>query len=207
MKITPWIVVILMLFVTASYSQEVMEFTQYKFFDNNKTVYFHIKGLGEDEEARSVLLEDIIQDENVINGRIFTSSSYKTRCQLNIPLNITPEYIRAILNSHGYDYDFTTISVNGELKEYYNPETFVSVFSPPTENFPKLQITGDNAQDKENYAVAKEQWISENQRKYKKEKAKGTAQFPIVIKQEEFESYTLEKQQRLLAEPDKYIIK
>jgi hypothetical protein len=45
-----------------------------------------------------------------------------------------------------------------------------------------------------------------NQKKYKKEIQNGTATFPIVISKEEFYNYTPEKQKRLLAEPDKYII-
>lgn len=207
MKTIPWIVAMLMLIAITGYSQEVMEFTQFKFYENNKTVYFHIKGLGEDEEARSALLEDMLKDENVVSGRIFTSSSFKTRVQLNISNNITPEYLRQIINAHGYDYDFTTISVNGELKEYDNPEVYGSVFSSPTQDFPKKKSTGDSAKDEENYNVAKEKWIAENQKKYKKDKSKGTAQFPIVIKQEEFRNCTPEKQRLLLAEPDKYIIK
>jgi hypothetical protein len=207
MKAKLWIVIILMTFAYSGIAQQVMEFTQSKVTGENKTVYFHIKGLGEDEEVRTSLLNEFLKDENIISGRIFTSSSFKTRCQLLMPQNIKPEYVRTILLSNGYDFDFTTISVDGELKTDMQPETHISLFYTPSEGFPLMQNTGNKLEDRENYTVVKEQWVAENERRYNKQKAKGTAEFPIIIEKEAFDSYTIEKQQRLLAEPDKYIIK
>lgn len=207
MKAKLWIVIILMTFAYSGIAQQVMEFTQSKNTGENKTVYFHIKGLEEDEEARASLLNEMLKDGNIISGRIFTSSTFKTRCQLLIPQNIKPEYIRNILLSNGYDFDFTTVSVDGELKSDFQPESHFSLFYAPSEGFPLMQNTGNKLNDRENYLIAKEKWIAENQRQYNKQKSKGTAEFPIIIDKKVFDSYTVEKQQRLLAEPDKYIIK
>lgn len=207
MKAKLWIVIILMTFAYSGIAQQVMEFTQSKNTGENKTVYFHIKGLDEDEEARTSLLNELLKDANIISGRIFTSSSSKTRCQLILPNNVTPEYIREILLSHGYDYEFTTVSVNGELKVDTNPETHVSKYTAPAEDFPCVEKTGDKQKDSDNYTLAKDKWILENKKEYKKQTSRGTAEYPIIIKKEVFESYSAEKQQRLIAEPDKYIIK
>jgi len=208
MKIRKWFFVCAFIITPVlAFSQQVMEFTYSKITGDNKTVYFNIKGLGIDESERSEMLNALLADENIESGRIYTSSSNKTMCQLLISQNIGPEYIRQILNTSGYDYDFTTVSVNGELKEKDNPDTFSSMFMSPADDFPVLKSTGDKENDYEEYRISKEHWISQNQRKYNKQKSAGTAQYPIVISKADFNKYTAEKQQKLLAEPDKYIIK
>ncbi len=208
MKFRHWLFIsVLGLLPTVIFSQGVLEFTQAKITGDSKTVYFHIKGLSDDESERSALLENLLSDENVLDGRIFTSSSFKTRCQLFLTVNITAEYIRSILNTNGYDFDFTTVSIDGKLKEATDPETFVSMFYLPVEDFPSYVETGNRVDDDENYRVAKEAWVFDNSKKYNKEKSKGTAEYPITVSKEDFNKYSQEKQQRLLAEPDKYIIK
>lgn len=188
-------------------SQQNMEFTLAKTNGENKTVYFNVQGLGEDDAEREQLLENLLKDSNILEGRIYTSSSYKTKCQLLLPPNITPEYIRSIINTYGYDYDFTSVSVNGKLKQTSESEVFQSEITVPTIGFPMKQFSGDKQQDEENYQVEKEKWISENERKYKKQKSSGTAEYPIIISKADFEKYTDEKKARLLSEPAKYIIK
>ncbi|NLP20779.1 MAG: hypothetical protein GX378_08460 [Bacteroidales bacterium] len=183
-----------------------MKFTEAKFTNEGKTVYFHISGLGEDEDERQALLSDILKDPAIISGRIFTSVENKTRCQLYLPIEIEPEYIRSFLQAKGYDYDFSTISVNGEIQNTNKLQFFASPYKRASKNFEPYKSTGDKIKDAENYAIAKEQWVMKNQKKYKKEIQNGTATFPIVISKEEFYNYTPEKQKRLLAEPDKYII-
>jgi hypothetical protein len=191
---------------SACYSQQNMKFTEAKFTNEGKTVYFHISGLGEDEDERQALLSDILKDPAIISGRIFTSVENKTRCQLYLPIEIEPEYIRSFLQAKGYDYDFSTISVNGEIQNTNKLQFFASPYKRASKNFEPYKSTGDKIKDAENYAIAKEQWVMKNQKKYKKEIQNGTATFPIVISKEEFYNYTPEKQKRLLAEPDKYII-
>jgi hypothetical protein len=192
---------------SACYSQQNMKFTEAKFTNEGKTVYFHISGLGEDEDERQALLSDILKDPAIISGRIFTSVENKTRCQLYLPIEIEPEYIRSFLQAKGYDYDFSTISVNGEIQNTNKLQFFASPYKRASKNFEPYKSTGDKIKDAENYAIAKEQWVMKNQKKYKKEIQNGTATFPIVISKEEFYNYTPEKQKRLLAEPKKYIIK
>lgn len=191
---------------SACYSQQNMKFTEAKFTNEGKTVYFHISGLGEDEDERQALLSDMLKDPAIISGRIFTSVENKTRCQLYLPIEIEPEYIRSFLQAKGYDYDFSTISVNGEIQNTNKLQFFASPYKRASKNFEPYKSTGDKIKDAENYAIAKEQWVMKNQKKYKKEIQNGTATFPIVISKEEFYNYTPEKQKRLLAEPDKYII-
>lgn len=202
------IFICLIMFIKASacYSQQNMKFTEAKFTNEGKTVYFHISGLGEDEDERQALLSDILKDPAIISGRIFTSVENKTRCQLYLPIEIEPEYIRSFLQTKGYDYDFSTISVNGEIQNTNKLQFFASPYKRASKNFEPYKSTGDKIKDAENYAIAKEQWVMKNQKKYKKEIQNGTATFPIVISKEEFYNYTPEKQKRLLAEPDKYII-
>jgi len=208
MKIRKWFFVCTFIITPVlAFSQQVMEFTYSKITGDNKTVYFNIKGLGIDESERTEMLNALLADENIESGRIYTSSSNKTMCQLLISQNIGPEYIRQILNTSGYDYDFTTVSVNGELKGKDDPDTFSSMFMSPADDFPIMKSTGDKESDYEEYRISKEQWIAQNQKKYNKQKSTGTAQYPIVISKADFNKFTTEKQQKLLAEPDKYIIK
>ncbi|HOE39123.1 MAG TPA: hypothetical protein PLG05_07750 [Bacteroidales bacterium] len=196
-----------LLIVLAGYSQQNMEFTEMKFTNEGKTVYFHISGLGEDEDDRQTLLNDMLKDPAIKSGRIFISVEFKTRCQLYLSIEIGPEYIRNFLQAKGYDYDFSTISVNGEIKNSKGQQTFASPYKRASKNFDPYKTTGDKIKDAENYAIAKEKWVMNNQKKYKKEIQNGTAKFPIVISKDEFNNYTPEKQKRLLAEPKKYIIK
>jgi hypothetical protein len=188
-------------------SQSVMEFAEAKAMGDQKTVYFQIKGLDEDEMERASLLEKLLADENILDGRIFTSSSFKTRCQLYLPLDIKPDYIRAILNENGYDFEFSSITVDGYTMNPLAPTTFRSGFYYPSKDFPKPLITGDKKADSETYQKDKEAWISQNEKKYNKEKSVGTAVFPIEIPKSQFDSFSDEKKQRVLAEPKKYVIK
>ncbi|MDD2636145.1 MAG: hypothetical protein PHW82_11695 [Bacteroidales bacterium] len=189
------------------FAQAVMEFVDVKDADGLKTVYFQVKGLGEDDDARFELMTSLLADPNVEKGRIFTSSSFKTRCQLFLPYEIGPEYIRPILQSHGYDFEFSSVSLDGKLLVDKDARAARSEFYAPSENFPKYVRTGDKELDAENYRIAKEQWIENNNRKYKKQKTNGTAEYPIIISQEQFDSYTEDKQHKILSQPSVFKIK
>ncbi len=193
--------------ISVIFAQNVVEFVDVKDADGLKTVYFQIKGLGEDDAARTTLMTDLLADPNVVKGRIFTSSSFKTRCQLFLPYEIGPEYIRPILQSHGYDFEFSSVSIDGKLMVDKNARAARADFYSPTDDFPQCVSTGDKMLDAENYRIAKEQWIENNKRKYKKQKFNGTAKYPIIISQEQFDSYTESKQQKILAQPDIFKIK
>ena len=201
------VVIAVLVFSGFSYAQSAMEFLEVKNVEDAKTVYFQVKGLGDDEDARSELLINLLSDSNIEQGRIFTSSSLKTRCQLHIPQNIGPEYIRPILQSYGYDFEFSSVSLDGRLLEDKGERTYTSMFYPPSDDFPRYVATGDSESDVETYRVSKEEWINSNNRKYNKQKSKGTAELPIVITQEQFDTYTEEKQLKIIEQPDVFEIK
>jgi len=188
------------------YSQKLV-FEEAKVQGDIQKVYFQIKGLDEDESDRNLLMTKLLSDPNVYDGSIFTSSSDKTRCQLIIPKDIQPQYIRAILNENGYDFEFSSVSIDGKFYETAENNPINSRFYYPDKSFPKTTLTGNKDVDKEAYLSAKEQWVQSNSKKYNRQKASGTAEFPIIISQEQFESFTAEKKERILAEPNKYQIK
>ncbi len=194
-------------YIPSGVFSQSLEFTEAKIMGDLKTVYFYINGLDEDESDRAILLEQLTNDANIYGGRIFTSSSFKTRCQLNLPVSITPEYIRPILLSNGYDFDFSTISVDGKVNIEKKPDSYVSKFQSPFEGFPTMIYTGDKERDYEQYRVAKEQWLTANQKKYDKQKTNGTAQYPIIVSKSDFDRFTDTKKQMILAEPEKFVIK
>lgn len=198
---------IVLVFSVISYSQSVMEFVDVKDAGDLKTVYFQVKGLGSDENARIDLLNDLLSDPNIEKGRIFTSSSLKTRCQLFIPYSIEPEYIRPLLQANGYDFEFSSVTIDGQLLANKQERTFVSIFYPPDPDFPQIELTGDKEQDAVNYKLAKEEWIESNKRKYNRKKAKGTADYPIIISQEQFDNFTEEKKQKILEQPETFEIR
>ncbi|PLX05771.1 MAG: hypothetical protein C0596_18945 [Marinilabiliales bacterium] len=188
-------------------AQTYMEFVDVKDMGESKTVYFQIQGLDEDESARNELLNDLLADPDVYRGRIFTSSSYKTRCQLYLPHNIGPEHIRPILQSHGYDFEFSSVTFDGKLLVQKSEKTFVSMFYPPVEDFPAYKNTGDKDKDDAEYRESKEAWINANPKKYTKSKSQGTAELPIIITQEQFYSFTEEKKQKILEQPEVFEIR
>lgn len=199
--------VMVLFYIPSGVFSQSLEFTEAKIMGDLKTVYFYISGLDEDEADRAILLEQLTNDANIYSGRIFTSSSFKTRCQLNLPVSITPEYIRPILLNNGYDFDFSTISVDGKLNIEKKPDSYVSKFQSPFEGFPTMIYTGDKEKDYEQYRLAKEQWLAANQKKYDKQKTNGTAQYPIVVSKSDFDRFTDTKKQMILAEPEKFVIK
>lgn len=202
--------VILVFFIVAfsySFAQSKLEFVDVKDLGNSKTVYFQVKGLGEDDESRALLLNDLLSDPKVIDGRIFTSSSFKTRVQLFIPHDVEPEYIRPILQAHGYDFEFSSVSIDGQLLIRKDAMAARSIFHSPAEDYPQYVKTGDKELDAENYRLAKEQWIENNKRKYKKQKLDGTAEYPIVISQEQFDNFTDEKKEKVISHPDMFEIR
>ncbi len=201
------VIIAVLVFYGFSFSQSEMKFHEVKNTGDAKTVYFQVKGLAEDEDARNELLNDLISDSNIQSGRIFTSSSLKTRCQLLIPHSIGPEYLRPILQSHGYDFEFSSVSIDGKFMEDNGERTFTSMFYFPSKDFSSFVTTGDSKEDEVNYKVSKEEWINSNNRKYNKQKSKGTAELPIIITQEQFDSFTAEKQQKILEQPKVFEIK
>jgi|GEM_PF-1034279 hypothetical protein len=191
----------------SAFSQAKMEFRDVKIIDSEKkTVYFQIKGLGEDESERNQVLNRLLADSKIYEGRIFTSSFNRTRCQLILDIEIDPEYIRNILLENGYDFEFSSVSIDGKFLEADMP-SIKSPFYYPSKNFPKPIYTGDKQKDAETYQVLKVEWIQKNKKEYNSQMKKSTAKLPIIIPKEQFDSFTPEKQAKILSQPDIYVVK
>jgi hypothetical protein len=202
-----FVIIAVVVYANLLHSQTVMEFTDVKDAGDLKTVYFQVTGLGDDDDARTTLLNEFLSDPLISDGRIFTNSSFKTRCQLFISYNMGPEYIRPILQSKGYDFEFSSVTIDGNLLVDKDERSYTSMFYAPADDFPSYEKTGDKELDDETYRKSKEEWIELNQRKYRKGKSNGTAELPIIISQEQFDSFTEEKQLEILGQPDVFEIK
>lgn len=201
------ILVVILSFIILLSKAQKLEFRDVKIIkDNQKTVYFQIKGLGENENERNYLLEKLLSDPKIQDGRIFTSSTFKTRCQLFLDMDVEPEYIRKILVTNGYDFEFSSVSIDGKILESAQ-NNILSPFYYPSKDFPKPLYTGDKMCDEEIYNQVKQEWINNNKKKYKKECQEGTAKIPIIISKEQFDSFTSEKQAKILSQPEIYVIK
>jgi hypothetical protein len=159
-------------FALSLYSQEEqLEFTQKKISDVGYTVYFHVTDIQDPEQANAII-EDLLSDDNIFNGRYFKSGTGKDRFQLYINEFVTAEYIRNILLTHDIDYDFSTVSVNGEIINddgisNLNLLKGTSSISISALGFPKYKNTGNKEVDDEHYSNVKDQWINDNPEEYK----------------------------------------
>ncbi len=208
MKIKLLFMLILLISISTSViSQQDMEFVDGKDLGDSKTVYFQIRGLDESGSDRAILLDAFLSDQNITDGRIFTSSTMKTRCQLFIPHNIQPDYVRGILMEYGYDFEFTSVSKNGQTISEDTNTAFTSISYSPFDNFPNFKNTGDDESDVETYRQEKEIWVSDNERKYNKKRRNGTVEYPIEVSQSDFDNFTEEKKVKILAQPDVFVIK
>ena len=170
MKRIAFLSVVIFIFSAFSYGQEgKLEFTHKKVLDDGYTVYFHVKGIKDQAHANEILA-DLLNDNNVTNGRHFESIEGKDRFQLFINDVVTAEYIRQILKSHNVDYDFSTVSIDGtvpnkksrhDLQEYGSAKTYITSMG-----FPKYENTDDKISDDINYNQAKDKWINENPEEY-----------------------------------------
>lgn len=149
-----------------------LEFTHIKPIVGGYTVYFHVKDIKDDSHAKEIL-NDFLSDNNISWGRHFISIEGKHRYQLNINEFVTPEYIRKILNAHGTDFDFSTVSVDGVIlnksplpNKNNSPES--ERIKVNAAGFPEYKSTGNKVEDDERYRIEKEKWIQENPEEYQK---------------------------------------
>ncbi|PLX06093.1 MAG: hypothetical protein C0596_16530 [Marinilabiliales bacterium] len=155
------------------FSQEgKLEFTQIKVADEGYTVYFHVVNLIDDEHGNMVLAE-LLNDENIFSGRYFKSGEGKDRFQLYINEFVSAEYVRNILLSQNVDYEFSTVTVNGNYINGNNQTFEQGIKGSPkmyvtSMGFPKYEYTGDKEQDDINYRNAKDDWINQNPEEYEK---------------------------------------
>lgn len=182
-----------------------LSFTYFKpYEESGKVVYFNIKGLDANEDERTQVQTSLANIKNVSTVRIYTSSLGKTMCQMYMTDDIKPEIILEVLKQYNYDFDYTTVAVNGVLKDRYKPETYTS---NKTNINKKHAIPHSTDLSDSQYQDSKAQWIEQNQKVYNKELNRGTAKFPIIISKQSFNSFTPEKQQRILSQPKKYKVK
>ena len=155
------------LFVTNLLSQEgKLEFTQMKVTNDGYTVYFHVDNLADEAQGNQVLKE-LLKDENIYSGRYFKSNQGKDRFQLYINEFVSAEYIRNILLSQDVDYEFSTITVDGNYINGYSKTFEEGLKGSPkiyitSLGFPKYEYTGNKEEDDINYRNAKDEWININ---------------------------------------------
>jgi hypothetical protein len=146
-----------------------LQFTLVKNLGPDKTVYFHIDGL-KDEDHKQAILERLLMDPGISDGRIFKTPKQADRCQLYMAHEIDAAYVRSILLELDVDYDFTTVSINGHLEEQNLQAQEKQGNSPSTpvliEGFPTYKDTGNPEADKADYARRKKAWIEANPEKY-----------------------------------------
>jgi len=159
----------LMLSVALYAQVDVLEFVQKKPTTEGQVVYFDVVGIHNQDHA-NVIMEDFLDDPNVFGGRYFISSANKDRYQLNTNTQVSAAYVLSILQRHGVDFDYSSVSRNG----YVIPEdhTPVPVGSGAKrtdvnqEGFPKYKNTGNKIEDDRRYAEEKNKWIQENPEQY-----------------------------------------
>ena len=196
-----------------SYSQDVLEFTDKKPHPDGASIYFHVSGLIDDNHAEAVV-NDLLDDSNISFARYFVSSSGKDRFHIHCTNNVTPEYIRPLLLAHNLDYDFSTVSRNGNLENQASHAT-TSVNNHSARQgvnypgFPQFKDTGNPEKDESEYGQKKQEWINENPEAYQEliDDLNPNIDDKIVISKKEFDNMSKEKQNELLNNPDKFIIK
>lgn len=173
MKNSFGVIAFMILFCGSIFSQTgKLEFTHIKPIAGGFTVYFHVKDIKNDSHAKEIL-NDLLADNNISWGRHFISIEGKHRYQLNINEYVTPEYIRKILNAHGTDFDFSTVSVDGVI---LNKSPLPNKNNTPESErvkvnaagFPEYKSTGNKVEDDERYRIEKEKWIQEYPEEYQK---------------------------------------
>ncbi len=149
--------------------EDDLQFTLVKNLGPDKTVYFHLDGL-KDKDHEKALMERLLMDPNITDGRIFKTPNQEDRCQLYMAHNLDAAYVRSILVELDVDYKFTTVSLNGHLEEQNIKAEKKKGNSPSTpvliEDFPTYKDTGNPEADKADYARRKKAWVEANPKKY-----------------------------------------
>ncbi|MFO7791155.1 MAG: hypothetical protein R6V32_11350 [Bacteroidales bacterium] len=153
----------------AETEQEELHFTQVKSLGQEKTVYFHIDGI-KDDDHKNAILEKLLKDPSITDGRIFKTPNQVDRCQLYVGQDIDAAYVRNLLKEAGVDYKFTTVSRNGHLEEQARDQEEKPGQTPKSpvniEGFPEYKHTGNPEADEADYKKRKKEWIEANPEKY-----------------------------------------
>jgi len=156
------------MFSVTLFSQEgKLEFIQKKATDNGYTVYFHVVDI-EDSDHIDSILEELLNDNNIYKGRHFISGTGKDRFQLYINEIVSAEYVRNILLSQNVDYEYTCVSVDGNVESSPNSYSGSVKRHINSNGFPRYIKTGNQETDDKKYKNSKDQWINENPEEYNK---------------------------------------
>ncbi len=149
--------------------ENTLRFTQSKNLGEQKTVYFHIKGI-QDNEMSDVLLERLLQDPLIYKGRMFKTPKLQDRCQLHMAHEIDAAYVLSIVREFNLDYEYTTVSRNGHLESSQAKHQTNPGGTNPSpvliDGFPEYEDTGDAEVDRRNYQKTKQKWVEENPEAY-----------------------------------------
>ena len=152
-----------------SAQENELRFTLSKNLGEQKTVYFHIKGI-QDSDMPDILLERLLSDPLIYDGRIYKTPKLQDRCQLYMSHEIDAAYIRSILQEYNLDFEYTTVSRNGHLETAHAKSSSKPGATPPSpvlmDGFPQYKDTGNPEVDQQNYSNAKQKWIEENPEAY-----------------------------------------
>ncbi len=200
------IIVILFSQTKFTFSQnDEYAFNHFKSLGDRIVVYFKISGLNDDRTEQDRVLELLLSDELIKDGSIYTFDEGSATCQLELDQALSVKYIRNILQSAGYDIDLTSVTSKNLVKPQgiYNAEqyTFFEGFNGFKDYDPNK---AGSLSIEDHYAKEKDLWVKENPTEYQKAKLEhGTT---VIVKRKDFESFTEEKKQRVLSQPEVFII-
>lgn len=135
------------------------------------TVFFDVKNLQNKAQGEQVL-QDLLNDEGIYDGRFFSTRDGKDRFHIYILPDVNANYVREIITKHNIDYVLDHVSLNGKIEEKDRgvevsrmQSKRVSINYP---DYPKFEDTGNTEQDRHNYDKKKREWIKNNPEKYEK---------------------------------------
>lgn len=159
-----------------SLSQDI-QFRYTNIIGDKQEIIFTIIGIQDDIQANKII-GDFEKYDKIISCKIF----YNKRCKITInkqDKEVSADKFRQILiqNNADFDIDYLKVLNKKVYSDLANKKTlYIDPYKAqpiPAEkwvypnNFPKFQDTGNPALDKENFAIAKQNWIEENPEAYK----------------------------------------
>ena len=205
-----YLFLIVFLFCTSEYifSQDQKSFVYSKNIGERKVVYIDIADLTEDLDDHDKVLGVLLKDENIVSGNIFFDDVRTVSvCQLVVTQNIDFNYISGILGTLGYSAIISDVGEkndqNGRPKTLYFSDYFS--FHDGFDGWKGYDWGRSNEISRTDYYdMQKQNWVSQNQSEYNAVKKKSAD--IIIIKKKDLEVFSEEKRNRILNNPDKYLI-
>ena len=95
--------------LSVAFATDIFEFIKFEEKENSKIVYFTIQGITDEVHKKSIS-NKMLSDENIINFKI----SENNKCEVTVNNNVSADYIRKILLSEGFDYNYKTVKINNK---------------------------------------------------------------------------------------------